>query len=384
MHEAEAAGFALGDSAMEIKAVVVVGSGPAGAALAEIFIQRGFQVRIYDDFKDSLNVALAKIKWSLSVAGTPELFANVEGIQDLAKFKGADVVIESAPRDIEERKLFFSKLSASAEPSFMVAANCAVTPLKSLLENINFPKEKVVGFNFSRPVRSNQLVELVRTEHTTDEVIDACLDFLRKTGKTPIVVKDSPGQIIERLLRPLIINSFKALESGRGRPQEIDAAFREVGQLPFGPFETLDFIGLDEDYKASLEIYAALGSPERLAPSATELRLVQYGQLGRKSTIGLYIYEEGKIVGENPILPNVVKYLGLRQTSKEDVFSQILAPVVEEARLLAAEIMASEYDIETAVKLGLGWPKGPFSYGRDMAHLLKKKEVSEFDNLDLY
>jgi 3-hydroxybutyryl-CoA dehydrogenase len=151
-----------------------------------------------------------------------------------------------------------------------------------------------------------------------------------------------------------------------------------------GPFEMADFAGLDSDYSASESIYNALGRPERLLPSATEQRLVQYGQLGRKTTIGFYIYEDGRIVGENPILPNLVKYLGLKKTFKDDIFAEIMRPVVEEARLLASEIMASEYDIETAAKLAFNWPKGPFAFSRDMAHLMEKKKVSEFDRLDTF
>ena len=146
----------------------------------------------------------------------------------------------------------------------------------------------------------------------------------------------------------------------------------------------MDLAGLDSDYTASESIYSALGKPARLAPSATQLRLVQYGQLGRKATIGFYIYEEGRIVGENPILPNLVKYLGLKKTPKEEIFAEIMRPVVEEAKLLASEIMASEYDIETAVKLAFGWPKGPFAYSRELGGLMEKKKVSEFDTLDAY
>jgi 3-hydroxybutyryl-CoA dehydrogenase len=111
---------------------------------------------------------------------------------------------------------------------------------------------------------------------------------------------------------------------------------------------------------------------------------VQYGQLGRKSTIGFYIYEDGVIAGENPILGNILKYLGLRKVEKAEIFRELMAPVIEEARLLASEIMASEYDIETAMKLGMEWPKGPFAYHRDAPELFSKKAVSEFDRLDTF
>ena len=361
-----------------------MGANTTGTGAAELFLKNGFQVRLYDDFKDSLNVALAKISWSLKLAGKEELMSNIEGIQDLSKFNGADIVIEAAFKQTEERKLFFSKLRKHLDQNCVVAARCSVQPLSEMLEYAELPRERVLGLNFLKPVRSNTLVELVRTEYTKDEYVEAAVAMLRKIGKTPIMVKDNPGQIVERLTRPFILSAMKLLESGKGYPHEIDAAFKEVSGAAAGPFELADFIGLDADLRATEFIYDALGKPERLAPSPTQVRLVQYGQLGRHSTIGFYIYEEGRIVGENPILPNMIKYLGLKKTFKEDIFAEIMRPVIEEAKLLASEIMASEYDIETAVKLGFGWPKGPFAYGRDMARLFEKKKVSEFDKLDTF
>ena len=369
---------------MEINAIGIMGADTIGTGLAEIFLKHGYQVRIYDNFKDSLNIALAKISWSMQQAGKADLMSNIEGIQDISKFKGADIVIETLAKDMEERRLAFFKLKDFIEPTCVIAASCAVQPLKNLIDNTDLPRERTMGLHFIQPVRTNALVELVRLDATKDDCLDAAMNLLRKIEKTPILVKDNPGQIVERLFRPFILSAFKLLEAGKGYPHEIDAAFKEVGQLPIGPFEAVDFAGLDSDYKATQDIYEALGKPERLAPSPMELRLVQYGQLGRKSTIGFYIYEDGRIVGESPILSNVVKYLGLKKVSKEEIFAELLRPVIEEAKILASEIMVSEYDIETAMKLAMSWPKGPFAYGRDLEQLFVKKQVSEFDKLDSY
>lgn len=369
---------------MEINAIGIMGANTIGTGLAEIFLKHGYQVRIYDDFKDSLNIAMAKIRWAMHQAGKEDLMSNIEGIQEMAKFKGADIVIETLDKDLEARRLAFFKLKDFIEPTCVIAASCAVQPLKTLIENTELPKERTMGFHFIQPVRTNALVELVRLDATGEECLAAAINLLKKIEKTPIMVKDNPGQIVERLFRPLILSAFKLLEAGKGYPRDIDAAFKEVGQLPVGPFEAVDFVGLDTDYKDTNELYEALGKPERLTPSAMELRLVQYGQFGRKSTIGFYIYEEGRIVGENPILSNVVKYIGLKNVSKEEIFAELLRPVIEESRILASEIMASEYDVETAMKLAMNWPKGPFAYSRDLEHLLVKKQVSEFEKLDSY
>jgi len=369
---------------MEINAIGIMGANDTGTGIAELFLKNGFQVRLYDDFKDSLSVALAKISWSLKLAGKEELLGNIEGVQDLSKFNGADIVIEVSVKSPEERKVYFSKLRKHLDQHCIVAARCGVEPVKEIIEYTELPKERALGFHFIAPVSTNLLVEVVRTDSTKDEYLEAAANLLRKIGKTPVIIKDNPGQIVERLTRPFMLAALKLLESGKGYPHEIDAAFKEVAGAPFGPFELADFTGLDADYQATEALYAALGKPARLAPSPTQLRLVQYGQLGRKSTIGYYIYEEGRIVGENPVLPNMIKYLGLKKTFKEDIFAEIMRPIIEEAKILASEIMASEYDIETAAKLGFGWPKGPFAFSRDQAHLMTKKKVSEFDKLDTF
>lgn len=369
---------------MDIKAIGILGATTTGAGAAELFVRNGFQVRLYDDFKDSLNVALAKISWTLRQEGKEELLGNIEGIQDLSKFGGADLVIEAASKSEEERRLMFGKLLKNIGPECVLAARCSVRRLGEVVQLAGLPAERTLGLHLVKPVRTNRLAELVRTDATSDSCMEAAAELMRAIGKTPVMVKDNPGQIVERLTRPFMLAAMRLLESGKGHPHEIDAAFREVSGAPAGPFEMADFAGLDADYAASESIHAALGEPERLAPSATEQRLVQYGQLGRRSTIGFYIYEEGRIVGENPILPNLVKYLGLKKTGKEEIFGELMRPVVEESRLLASEVMASEYDIETAVKLAFGWPKGPFSFSRELGHLLEKKKVSEFDRLDTF
>ncbi len=369
---------------MSIKAVGILGANTIGTGIAEIFALNGFQVRIYDNFKDSLTLSMAKIKWSLSAQGKEELFSNIEPIQDFSLFKGADIIIEVIGKELDERGIIFNKLVQSADPNCIVAVYAGIAPIEEILERSDLPADKTVGFHFVKPVKKNQLVELIKTDKTKDDTIEACMELLRKARKTPIMVKDNPGAIVERLLRPFFLSAFRLLESGKGFPHEIDEAFKEIGKASYGPFEMIDYMGLDADYRATKQIYERLSKPERLAPSDMELRLVQYGQLGRDSTIGFYIYEDGKIVGENPILSNIVKYLGLKKVRKEEIFAELLRPVIEEAKLLASEIMASEYDIETAVKIGFNWPKGPFSYHRENEPLFKKKVVSEFDQLDSF
>jgi len=370
---------------MKIEAVGIIGASDIGVYLSEIFISSGFQVRIYDDFRDSLNIAMAKIKWSLSKSGKYDLISNIEPIQEYSKFQGADIIIESVNKTIEERNLFFGKILNSVAENCIFGVCANVFPLKYIFENIQImPVERTIGLNFINPVKISNFVEIIKTDKTNEGVIDLVFDMFSRLKKNYILVKDNPGQIVDRLTRIYIISAFKTLQSGKGFPNEIDTKFKEISGASMGPFEYLDLIGLDYDYNSCLNIWEMLGKPERLKPSDLEMRLVQYGQLGRKSTIGIYIYEDGKIVGENPILPNLIKYLGLRTASKEEIFSDIILPVIEESKILAPEIMASEHDIEKSAKYAFNWEKDPFAYLRERPELFQKKVKSEFDELETF
>lgn len=362
----------------------IIGADSTGTGVAELLARSGLQVRLYDDFKDGLAQAMAKLSWSLSRDGERELLSNIEPVQDYAMFEGADLIIEVSDRDMDDRRAGFERMLKKLSKPALMAVNTSVVTLKEILRNTGLPDAKTVGFLFGSLARENLLVEIVRGPDTSDDAVESCAALMRRLGRTPVLVKDNPGQILERLFRPFVLAALRALETGKGYPHDIDAAFREISGAPLGPFETLDRRGLDSDLRAAQAVHEALGRPDRLAPSQIETRLVQYGQLGRKSTIGFYIYEDGETAGENPILGNIMKYLGLRKVEKAEIFRELMGPVIEEARLLASEIMASEYDIETAMKLGMGWPKGPFGYHRDMPELFAKKTISEFDRLDTF
>jgi len=366
---------------MKIEAIGIIGADAAGTGLAEIALLKGLQVRIYDVFRDSLRVSASKIQWALAKSGKKELFANLETVQDLEKLGGADIIIEAAVTGLEERFALFKKLIPVVGQNCIVAAKGGVEPVSGFGWELPAP-ERFLGFNFILPIRKAKLVEIIRTEKTGDGALDCGMDFARSIGKTPVMVKDNPGAMVERLLRPFTLGGARLLEAGKGLPHEIDAAVKEIGGMAHGPLETADFMGIDHCIKAGNVIYEYLGHPERLASSGVETRLEQYGNVGKKSTAGYYLYEDGEIVGENPALPGIVKYLGIKNVSKEEIFAEIMRSVVEEAKLLASEVMASELDIETAAKLGIGWPKGPFGYLKDMEQLLSKKperRSSEWD-----
>jgi|GEM_PF-2634100 len=350
---------------MKINAVGIEGSGPAACALAEALAIKGFQVRMHDFFKTALKTALARITWSLARAGQSSCQSSIELVQDLKLLKGADIIIEMGT-SASDRGEFFIKLCDTVGPECVIAMSCGIEPIGQTISSLPSP-ERILGFNFHMPFRTNQLVEVVHTDVVSGPVLEMCAQFLRDMGKTPVVSCDSAGVIVERLRRPYILSALKLLENGKGLPHELDSAMRETGGFPLGPFEMADRIGLDRDYQATDAIFKLTGEQERLKPSALENRLVQYGQIGRKGGVGFYLYDDEEIVGENPVLADLVPYLGIKHLPPREVFSVVVNAVAEEARQLASEAMVSEFDMETAVKLGLGWPKGPLTLAKEMS-----------------
>jgi len=350
---------------MPIEAIGIVGSGTEAVALAHTLALRGAQVRLFDLFRDNLRAASARIEWALRRENRPDLAKLIEPVQETAKLAGADMIIEAEILQPENRAAFISKIAQKAGPGCVIAVKCGVEPVTPLFDGLEAP-ERFMGINFHPPLKSNRLAGIVRPSAGSDVALEACVKLARDIGKTTVLAHDNPGVIVERLRRPFLLAALSLLESGKGLVHQIDDAVKTAGGLPQGPFEMADYIGIDRDFQAATAIYKLLGKPDRLKPSAGEDRLVQYGQMGRRTTVGFYIYDEGAISGENPVLRDMVSYLGISPAAPERIFAKIMRSVADEARLLAAECMVSEFDIETAAKLAFGWPKGPLAFAREL------------------
>ncbi len=367
---------------MPIEGIGIIGANKRSFLLSRLLIEKGFQVRVYDSFKDSLNILMSKLRWVFLKENKEELLMNIEAIQDYSKFRGADLIIETTIKTPEERFLYFSKIIKEVEDNCIFAVNSSIPIINSIEKISILPIEKTVGINFPE-VFSNIILEVSKTRYTNVDVIENMESFLDKLGIKYSIINDIPGGIFERLTRVYINSAFTTLYKGKGFPYEIDNAIKELTFSNYGPFEYLDIIGIDYDYNTGLRLYEML-KRESIKPTEIELKLLQYGQLGKKSNLGVYIYEDGNIAGENPILPAIIQYLGLRKVNKTEIFSDIMIPVFNEATEISKEIMIGEQDIENITKYTFGWSNGIFSLQKKYSELFVVKEKTEFDNLDTF
>lgn len=344
-----------------IQRVAVVGAGTMGSGIAQLCAQSGFSVKVFDAVPSALEALpgrlrkgldAAVLKGRLSTQQADRAFHSVSAARTLAELEGADIVLEAAVEDLAAKKKLFAELSRVL-PEAVLATNTSSLSVRAIAEAVE-GRHRVLGVHFFNPPVAMKLVELVRAPETSPEVFQGVWDFvLAGLRRTPVDVKDTPGFIVNRVMRPYYVSAQRHAGAGISA---LDAAARAAG-APMGPFELMDLIGLDVNLSITKSIYEALGRPERFAPPALQQSLVDAGCLGRKSGKGFYLYQDGKPAGENPLAAS--KSSG---ESASAAWAAVIGAVIDEAQTAHAEGVAGKNDIDVAIKLAMNFPRGPFEW----------------------
>lgn len=350
-----------------IQRVAVVGAGTMGAGIAQLCAQAGFSVKVHDPLpaalaalpghlKKSLDAAV--LKGRLSTQQAERSFHSVSAVPVLDDLAGADLVIEAAPENLALKQDLFERLSAIC-PEALLATNTSSLSVARIMERASAP-ERTLGVHFFNPPVAMKLVEMIRTEATSPDAFRAAWEFvLMGLRRTPVDVKDVPGFIVNRVMRPYYVAAQRL--AGAAAPlSAIDDAARALGGVPMGPFELMDLIGLDTNLAITTAMYEALGRPERFAPPALQTALVAAGMTGRKAGKGFYLYADGRKTGENP--EAAARAAGAGAASPEEAWRSLRGAIVAEAERVEAEGTAGRPDIDTAIKLAMNFPRGPFEW----------------------
>ena len=350
-----------------IQRVAVVGAGTMGIGIAQLCAQSGFSVKVHDALPAALAGLPAKLKTSfdtavlkgkLSTQQAERAYHSISAVPELGDLAGADLVIEAAPENLALKQDLFEKLSVIC-PDGLLATNTSSLSVADIMIRAQSP-ERTLGVHFFNPPVAMKLVEMIRTEKTSPEAFQAAWEFLLMgLRRTPVDVKDVPGFIVNRVMRPYYVTAQRLVNT-QTSCAAVDESCRSIGGVPMGPFELMDLIGLDTNLAITKAIYEALGRPERFAPPALQEKLVGAGELGRKTGKGFYIYENGKKIGENMTALNGLGP-GNILTAK-DIWSNLAGVLISEAERLVAEGTAGKSDIDTAIKLAMNFPKGPFEW----------------------
>jgi 3-hydroxybutyryl-CoA dehydrogenase len=345
----------------------VVGAGTMGAGIAQVGLEHGHEVVLHDVDEDAIERGRARVREGLARRAA-KLDLDADSIDDwvdgrldglrqaetLALLAAeTDVVIEAALENLELKQGIFRALDAEADPDVILATNTSalrIADVAALAEH----RDRILGLHFFNPAPLMALVEVVATAETAPAAIERAERLVRSWDKTPVRSTDTPGFIVNRVNRPFTIEALRIVEAGEASVEGVDAAMRNAG-FPMGPFELMDLVGIDVNLAAARGVWDGLGRPEELRPSTIQERLVAEGRLGRKTGAGFYRYESGRRVAVAADFVSESSGLG-----DAPIVARILDAVGQEAARARDEGVATERDIDLALRLGAAHPSGPF------------------------
>jgi 3-hydroxybutyryl-CoA dehydrogenase len=283
---------------MQIERVGVIGAGTMGNGVAQACAVAGVDVAMVDVAASAVAHGLATIDASLARLQKKDritadertaAIARVRGSTDYADLAGAELIVEAATENVELKLRILSDVDAIAAPGSILASNTSSISITALAAVVRGPA-RFLGMHFFNPVPLMALVELIRGLQTSDETVATALAFAKRLGKTPIVVKNSPGFVVNRILCPMINEAIFALQEGLATAADIDDGMRLGCNHPIGPLALADMIGLDVMLAVMNVFYTDFNDPKyRPAPLLKEM--VAAGYLGRKTKRGFYRYD---------------------------------------------------------------------------------------------
>jgi 3-hydroxybutyryl-CoA dehydrogenase len=371
--------LAVADSTAVHGTIAVVGAGTMGSGIAQVCAAAGFEARLTD--RDETALERGRVR---AVDGMDRLLAKGRLDTDTHAFAvarlsihvdlaaavdGADIVIEAASEDLAVKQAIFAALDAATSADVVLATNTSSLSVAACAAATSRP-ERVIGLHFFNPAPLMALVEVAPTDRTNRAVEEQALAFVEAIGKTAVHCEDSPGFIVNRVGRPYVIEAVRLVEAGEAGVVTIDAALEDAG-YPMGPFRLIDLIGLDVDQAINVALHDGLGDAERFLPPALEHTLIAAGRSGRKVSHGFYRYARGSEpeLDDDDLPP--VPAGGLDGPA---IVERLEMAMINEAYRAVGEGISSTSDVDTAMRLGAGHPRGPFERVDDLGlrHIVER------------
>lgn len=347
---------------LPIRYAAVIGAGTMGSAVAWLLSMHGIITRLKDVSWEILGKGMGtiralynkNIKANKITSNQAELgFQLVSGTVDHSGISHANLAIEAATENLELKKRIFQDLESVVSETAIIATNTSSLSINVMAEALKH-RERFIGMHFFNPVSKMPLVEIVPGAYTSPEVIATAMNFCRKLGKTPILIKDCPGFLVNRIFLAGANEIMRMLEEGYAI-EELNKVSLDFG-MPMGALELADEVGLDVLYKVSDVLEKGYG--ERMHPSKLVELMVNEGFIGKKSGKGFYIYK-GSSKTRNAAVTHLLQLVG-RQTlhlPQEDILPRFLYLMINEAaRCLEEGIISCPEFLDMALIMGIGFP----------------------------
>ncbi len=284
---------------MEIRRVGILGAGLMGSGIAEVCAKAGYEVVVREPTDELLAKGRNRVTQSLSKArqrgklreeDESAILSRLLFSSSLEEISSSDLILEAIVESLQAKKEAFEALDKSCAPHAIFCSNTSSLTIAEIAAATARP-DRFAGLHFFNPVPVMKLVEVVRAIGTSDETLARVTAFARTLGKEPIAARDNSGFVVNRLLVPYLLDAIRAHEQGVGTLEDVDTGMKLGCAQPMGPFELLDYVGLDTVY-AIAEIMFTEYREARFAPPPLLKRMVMAGRFGRKSGRGFYEYDE--------------------------------------------------------------------------------------------
>ena len=353
--------------------VSVIGAGTMGVGIAQIAATNGYEVCLFDSFDGATENAQQQLtnilnrlveKEKIIEAKKIEILARINFSKDLKDIKGSGLVIEAIIEDLKIKQKLFSDIEKLVDEKCIIASNTSSLSIASIGSACK-KAERVIGIHFFNPAPLMPLVEIIPAVQTSEETLKIAKAMIDSWGKVTVVVKDTPGFIVNRVARPFYGESLRIYEEGIADFATIDWALKEIGGFKMGPFELMDYIGNDINYTVTETVFTSFYFDQRYKPSFTQKRMMEAGFLGRKSGRGYYDYS----------LENLPKANEDRELGKK-ILWRVLSMLINEAADALFLKIASREAIDLAMTKGVNYPKGLLAWADEIGinNVLKQLE----------
>ena len=358
----------------DFKNIGIVGAGSMGIGIAQIASTSGCKVFLYDQNVEIAQNALNKLKKILdrliekkriNSNKRDEILSNIKIVSSLNDLSGSNLIIEAIIEDLNIKKDLFSKLETIVNKECIIASNTSSLSITSLASSLKNPSN-FIGIHFFNPAPLMPLVEIIPALQTNIDLSNSIRNLLLSWDKLPVIAKDTPGFIVNRIARPFYSEALRIYDEQIADFATIDFAMKELGGFKMGPFELMDFIGNDVNYAVTESVFKSFYYDPKYKPSLTQKQYASAGWLGRKTNKGYYDYNSS-----SKNMPSKdVKLLNL-------IFERILVMLINDAVDAFYLGIASKEDIEIAITKGVNYPKGLIAWGEEKTFSWVEKKMDE-------
>ena len=346
--------------------VGIIGAGTMGIGIAQVAATNGCKVWVYDANAKQVVTAtvglektLTKLvdKQKISSEKMVEILSNISIATELKDFKDCELVIEAIIENKEIKTKVFTELENHVSENCVIASNTSSISITSLGAELQKP-ERFIGIHFFNPAPLMPLVEIIPSLLTEKSLAEKMYSLMKDWGKVPVIAKDIPGFIVNRIARPYYGEGLRLVEENIATVEQVDDAMKTIGNFKMGPFELMDLIGVDVNFSVTTTVYKEYFYDSKYKPSLLQQRMSEAKLHGRKTGKGFYDY------ADDAKKPEPVKDDALYQ----QIFLRIISMLINEAVEAKRLGIANDEDLELAMQKGVNYPKGLLAWGKEIGY----------------